>query len=29
VLRSTATATYRLGGSVDHFDHQQHEEDRA
>jgi L-fuconolactonase len=30
VLRSTATATYRLGGPVDaDFDHQQHEEDRA
>jgi predicted TIM-barrel fold metal-dependent hydrolase len=30
VLRSTATATYRLGGSVDaDLDHQQHEEDRA
>jgi L-fuconolactonase len=30
VLRSTATATYRLGGSVDaDFDDEQHEEDRA
>lgn len=30
VLRSTATATYRLCGSVDaDLDHQHHEEDRA
>ena len=30
VLRSTASATYRLGGPVDaDFHHQQHEEDRA